>query len=222
MITIKINCECGQRYAFDVEPVDSCLPVAVACPTCGTDGTAAANAVIAQSIPQPPPAAAAAPARAVPLRVTAAAAAVHADAQAASPSVDASRKAGRLLPGQIDPVQAEHEARAKIMWGDSTEAVIKFLLIQGFTREEAANLVGAMFRKRAITIRRNGIRKMVIGSVLICVPIAAWIFFASMRILPIKLFALTVMVGVWGGCMLFNGTFMFATPKSTPGDVSEH
>src|SRR6267154_6111825 len=50
MTSIKIECGCGQRYAFDVEPRDGRMPHTVACPVCGTDGTGAANEVIAQTI----------------------------------------------------------------------------------------------------------------------------------------------------------------------------
>jgi hypothetical protein len=58
MIPIKINCACGQRYAFDIEPVNGRMPAPVACPVCGTDGTVAANDIIAQSMAaQPAPAA---------------------------------------------------------------------------------------------------------------------------------------------------------------------
>jgi hypothetical protein len=53
MIPIKIQCGCGQRYAFDVEPVNGFMPTAVACPTCGVDGTAAANELIAQTLVAP-------------------------------------------------------------------------------------------------------------------------------------------------------------------------
>jgi hypothetical protein len=58
MITVKINCDCGQHYAFDVEPVGGRMPVPVACPACGADGTVSANTLIGQSMaPQPAPAA---------------------------------------------------------------------------------------------------------------------------------------------------------------------
>jgi len=43
MIPIKIICHCGQKYAFDVQPVDGLMPVSVNCPACGRDGTVAAN-----------------------------------------------------------------------------------------------------------------------------------------------------------------------------------
>jgi hypothetical protein len=68
MIPIKIQCACGQRFAFDVEPVNGRMPSAIACPVCGADGTAAANQVIAQSVGAQP-AVAAAPAPAPGLRV---------------------------------------------------------------------------------------------------------------------------------------------------------
>ena len=53
MIPIKIQCGCGQRYAFDVEPVDGVMPSPVACPICGADGTTAANEIIAGILPSP-------------------------------------------------------------------------------------------------------------------------------------------------------------------------
>ncbi|HEV2329848.1 MAG TPA: hypothetical protein VGY56_13780, partial [Verrucomicrobiae bacterium] len=48
MVLVKIQCVCGQKYAFDVEPVNGRMPAAVGCPSCGADGTAAANDFIAQ------------------------------------------------------------------------------------------------------------------------------------------------------------------------------
>jgi hypothetical protein len=56
MIPIKIQCGCGQKYVFDVEPVGGCMAYAVACPVCGADGTAAANVAIAnhEAPPVPP------------------------------------------------------------------------------------------------------------------------------------------------------------------------
>jgi hypothetical protein len=61
MVPIKIQCGCGQKYAFDVEPVNGRMTSAVACPICGVDGTTAANEMIAQTLvaqpaaPPPPP-----------------------------------------------------------------------------------------------------------------------------------------------------------------------
>jgi hypothetical protein len=48
-MTIKIQCGCGARYSFEVEPRDGVMPFTVNCPACNADGTEAANQVIAQT-----------------------------------------------------------------------------------------------------------------------------------------------------------------------------
>ena len=50
MIPIKILCGCGQKYAFDVEPIGGRIHQAVQCPACGTDGTTTTNQLIAQHL----------------------------------------------------------------------------------------------------------------------------------------------------------------------------
>jgi len=64
MVPIKIICHCGQKYAFEVQPVDGRMPVAVNCPVGGRDGTIAANESIRKMLhgrtqPLPPPSVAA-------------------------------------------------------------------------------------------------------------------------------------------------------------------
>lgn len=54
---LKVTCNCGQRYKFDVEPVNSRMPFPVNCPVCGADGTQIANGMLAQMPPAPAPAA---------------------------------------------------------------------------------------------------------------------------------------------------------------------
>jgi DNA repair exonuclease SbcCD ATPase subunit len=60
MIPVKIYCACGQKYAFEVQPVAEQMPVTVACPVCGRDGTDDANQFLARILkgktqPLPPP-----------------------------------------------------------------------------------------------------------------------------------------------------------------------
>ena len=50
MIPIKILCGCGQKYAFDVEPIGGRIAHAVQCPVCGSAGTLAANQMIAEHL----------------------------------------------------------------------------------------------------------------------------------------------------------------------------
>ena len=47
-IPVKIICACGQKYAFDVQPVGERMPVPVFCPACGRDGTGEAERFIAR------------------------------------------------------------------------------------------------------------------------------------------------------------------------------
>jgi tetratricopeptide (TPR) repeat protein len=58
--TVKIFCECGQKYSFEIQPADGRMPFPVACPACGQDGTAQAENFLARilhghSQPLPPP-----------------------------------------------------------------------------------------------------------------------------------------------------------------------
>ena len=126
------------------------------------------------------------------------------------------------LPGQVDADQAEHEARAKILWGDSPKEVIAYLMVQGFSAQDATAMVQEMWAERTATIRANGIRKIAISSGMICIPIVSFLGFLSAGYIPIKPFAITVAVGLWGGWMVFKGIFMVAAPKMESGDVMEH
>ena len=60
MIELKVHCDCGQKYKFDVEPVNGQMPFTVACPICKADGTGKANALLQQmtvfKMVEPPPA----------------------------------------------------------------------------------------------------------------------------------------------------------------------
>lgn len=126
------------------------------------------------------------------------------------------------LPGQVDAAQAEHEARAKISWGDSPKSVTTYLMMQGFSAQDATDMVQDMYAERTKTIRANGIRKIFIGCGLICVPIAAGLYFLSVGYVPLKLFAVTIMVGLYGCWLVFKGIFMVAAPKMESGDVMDH
>jgi hypothetical protein len=46
MLELKVQCDCGQKYKFDVEPVNNRMPFTVKCPICGLDGTEKANALL--------------------------------------------------------------------------------------------------------------------------------------------------------------------------------
>jgi hypothetical protein len=216
MMPIKIECECGQHYAFDVEPImRGKMPSPVACPTCGADGMAAANETLARQLS--PLATAVEPPAPAPVRLVVAA--TPAQPAGTAPPPPTRRPDPRL--GLVDRTQAEHEARAKAMWGDSREQVISYLMIQGFSHQEASDVAQKLFQERVAAVRSNGIRKIIIGIGLICVPIIALIIFLAVRVIPLKLFAVTIMVGLYGLWLVINGILMVAAPKSERGDVAD-
>lgn len=199
MIPIKIQCECGQKYAFEIEPVNGQMPSTIACPTCGADGTSTANSIIAQHLTSSSP----------PVRVA---------VPSAQPAP--TRPAPRRLPGQPDPQQAIHEARAKMLWGDTQQEVLSYLMIQGFSRQEASDHVKALHKERIATVRATGMRKILTGVGCICVPIVALIIFLSIGYIPIKIFAATVAVGLFGAYMVITGMLKVLSPKMEQGDAS--
>jgi hypothetical protein len=52
---LKVLCGCGQKYKFEVEPINGQMPFAVNCPACGSDGTPVANQLIAEHYLDNPP-----------------------------------------------------------------------------------------------------------------------------------------------------------------------
>jgi hypothetical protein len=84
---VKLACDCGQHYAFDVEPADRRMPVPIQCPGCGKDGTPAADAYLELHLPSPPPVAVIKPGA---IRISAA-------------STDAPTRSAVLLPSGPSP-----------------------------------------------------------------------------------------------------------------------
>lgn len=107
------------------------------------------------------------------------------------------------------------------MWGDSQDDVTKYLMMQGFSHQEALDIVKLIFQERAAAVRANGIRKIFVGCGLICVPIIALLIFLHIGVIPMKLFGLTLMVGFYGLWLVINGILMAVAPKSEQGDVAD-
>ncbi|HXF11113.1 MAG TPA: hypothetical protein VN625_10040, partial [Desulfuromonadaceae bacterium] len=99
---IKIQCGCGTKYKFDVEPVNGRMPVAAICPGCGNNGTFEANQQISQRLGTTATFAPPAPAPAVTpssggLRISGAGQAVTTFVAGHAPSGDVSQEEGKAL-----------------------------------------------------------------------------------------------------------------------------
>jgi len=115
----------------------------------------------------------------------------------------------------------QDEARAKIFWGDEPETVTDFLTQNGIAVEEAKAIVSGICLERTASVRSSGIRKIVIGSLLALVPIVAYCIFLAIGVLPIKIFSLTVAVGVWGAWKILKGSLMVFSPEMEKGDLAD-
>jgi hypothetical protein len=133
MMTIKIQCPCGQRYAFDIEPVNGRMLSSVACPACGTNGTDAANEIIAQQLVAQPEAPSTAGPR---LRVT-----------VATPSVRPAPSAPPPLPSA--PVSSAVKLNSKLAWYEYVWIGLPIALVY------AGGLIGGLCGGVACAINRT-------------------------------------------------------------------
>ena len=214
---IKLQCECGQRFAFEVEPINDRMPSPVECPACGADSTAAANAAIAQNAESQ---SAVAPAGSKPLRV-AIPAHERPPATLAAPASPAPQRPPRPLPGQIGRAQAKVEARAKISWGDPPIQVLAYLRSQGYGKEESSAVVEELVKERIATIRGKGITSLIGGGLLTCVSVGVFLIFRNGGWVSPRTIGITILLGIYGIWLLVNGCLKLMAPKSTPGDVED-
>jgi hypothetical protein len=236
-IPIKIECECGLRYAFEVEPVNGHVPTSVVCPSCGVDGTVAADAILAEILQRQstsattpteavtteaaPVTAGAAAARA-PLRVSLPPSHVPSAAAGSAGSGRDRRSGAGLLPGQTTRVQAQHEARAKMLWGEPPLQVLAYLLTQGFSREDASELVQEFLRERIRTIRLKGIKYTCTGAALLFFPaVAALSYWLSGHFPRSRAVGFLGALGILGAWFLFKGIGLVIWPGSDSGDAAE-
>jgi hypothetical protein len=94
-------------------------------------------------------------------------------------------------------------------------------MMQGFSADEASSFTGMLVRERSGIVRGIGIRKVLTGAALMCVPVAAYVGMRSAGIIFIKLLGAACAVALWGAWMFLKGVFMILAPKSEPGDIAD-
>ena len=123
---------------------------------------------------------------------------------------------------QPDPVQVEAEARAKILWGDRQDEVIHFLMLRGFSSEDATEKVRTMIKERSRTIRVKGIVKTIGGTVLAGGSASAMVVMLKIGFFSpfvLGLIGLAIVGGLW---ILFNGLWKIIAPGAQSGDASDN
>jgi hypothetical protein len=109
------------------------------------------------------------------------------------------------------------EARARIMWGESSSSVHEFLTSNGISAGDADAKIKELLIERNAEIRRLGIRRILIGSVLIGAPgILLYALFAhsNVGIGVGRTCAFLILAALYGLWKLADGIFFLIRPKS--------
>jgi hypothetical protein len=118
------------------------------------------------------------------------------------------------------PQSVAVEARAKIIWGASADAVLKFLISQNVKEKDALALIEEILTERAELVRGEGVTKIWTGALLVMVPIGYFCIALLLGFLMVKLFACLILVGLFGAARLTRGLLMVRNPRAVSGDLS--
>jgi hypothetical protein len=121
----------------------------------------------------------------------------------------------------ISREQLEHEARAKIFWGEEADSVLKYLRMNGISLEEADAIVDSLIAERHSALRASGIKKILFGAGFVCVPVVTWFGFQSAGVVSLKILGIVVVIGLWGAWLILKGILMIAFPESETVDLAD-
>jgi hypothetical protein len=111
------------------------------------------------------------------------------------------------------------EARAKVIWGESREAVFAYLQANGLGDLEAGRLLDSLFGERAAEIRREGFKRMAVGCALMACSVAGY-YFHREGMLSHKAFSATLVVGAWGLWKVVGGFWTVQGARRQRGEIS--
>ena|SRR5579859_3954091 len=133
-------------------------------------------------------------------------------------------------PEPTEPNNILSEARARIIWGESSSCVRDYLTSNGIPNADADAKIKEFNLERNAEIRRLGVRNIVIGVALIgTAGIMLYSLFASSHIPSLtvssaKGYGIVVLAGVYGIWKLVNGIVCLVRPQSeheSIPDISE-
>ena len=108
-----------------------------------------------------------------------------------------------------------------MMWGESMQQVAAYLTVQGFSRVEAAELTKKLFHERPSIVRSNGIKKIIVGIVLMCVPVLAYFIFETTGRIWIKRALICYGIGIYGAYLLVCGIINIVVPNPEQGAIQK-
>ena len=75
--------------------------------------------------------------------------------------------------------------------------------------------------ERRATVRGIGVKKIVMGVLLVAVPVVTWVIFLFIRIIYVKLGIAAGAVGVWGLWKIIDGSMKMINPDMDKGDLAD-
>ena len=112
------------------------------------------------------------------------------------------------------------EARAKFIWGEPSSKVMAYLQENGVSDKDALALLAELREERAGEIRQAGLKKILLGGLLMLLPIAYYVIATAKDNVMLKLFAALIFTGVFGLWTLSKGFSMVLLPQSATDDLS--
>lgn len=106
------------------------------------------------------------------------------------------------------------DARARIMWGESTSEVTEWLKSQGVEQQRIDEIIQTCQKERDLAVRKRGINEVVIGS--LCVVACVGIVIAAERIA-----VWNVLGAFFGAYLVISGVFKLMQGGSTPGSLTD-
>jgi hypothetical protein len=112
------------------------------------------------------------------------------------------------------------EARAEIIWGRPPNQVLELLQAKGVGDKDALALIADLLKERAASIRADGIKKTVVGSLCIVAPIIYYFFSLWLGYWSLKFFAVLIVAGVVGLAKVTSGLSMIVRPQAVTGSLA--
>ena len=127
-------------------------------------------------------------------------------------------------PVESNPILSE--ARARIIWGESAASVHGYLITNGIAREMAGLKIREFLAERNRVIRRNAIKKIVLGGGLFAAAVLFVLHAATNRNFSwsertAKGVAVICLVGIYGFCKLINGIIYLVRPQCETESITE-
>jgi hypothetical protein len=111
------------------------------------------------------------------------------------------------------------EARAKVIWGESREAVFGYLQDKGLGDLEAGRLLDSLFGERAAEIRREGFKRMGVGCVFMACAFTGYFAYRA-GALSHRAFSAAVLLGAWGLWKVIGGFWKVQGARRQRGEIS--